>query len=130
VDDNKREPEATEPTSLEEILAAMNEAGQFTVSLLTSAEGLPIAVAPTDCDSDVAAAMVALLQRVSHDAQSQLGMAEVDEVTIRDRDSIRLVCRYLTVGEQRLILAATVLPGCYYRRVTNRAVKQIRQLLS
>ena len=130
MDDNKHKLETTEPTSLEEILAAMNETGQFIVSLLTSTEGLPIAVAPADYDSDVAAAMVALLQRVSNDAQSQLGMAEVDEVRIRDHDAVCLVCRYFTVGDQRLILATTVPPGRYYRRVTNRAVTQIRQLLS
>ncbi len=130
MNDNKHELEAAEPTSLEEILAAMNEAAKFTASLLTSTEGLPIAAAPADYDSDVAAAMVALLQRVSHDAQNQLGMADMDEVTIRDLDYVCLVCRYLAVGEQRLILTATVPPGRPYRRATNRAIKQIRQLLA
>lgn len=130
MNDDEHKREATEPTSLEEILTAMNEAGKFTASLLTSTEGLPIAAAPADYDSDVAAAMVALLQRVSNDAQSQLGMAEVDEVTIRDHDTVCLVCRYLIVGDQKLILTATVPPGRPYRRATNRAIKQIRQLLS
>ncbi len=130
MNDDPRRREATETTSLEEILAAMNEAGEFAASLLTSPEGLPIAAVPADYDSNVAAAMVALLQRVSSDAQNRLGMAEVDEVTIRDRDTIRLVCRYFTVGEQRLILTATVPPGRPYRRVTNRAIRQIQHLLS
>jgi len=130
VGNNEHQPGATEPTSLEEILCVMNEAGGFRVSVLTSTEGLPIVTVPAGYDSDVTAAMVALLQRVSSDAQSQLGMAEIDEVTIRVRDRIRLVCRYLTVGRERLILAAIVPPGRYYRRVTNRAIRQIRQLLS
>lgn len=120
----------TEPTSLGEILRQMNEAGRFQVSVLTSVEGLPIATVPTGYNSDLTAAMVALIQRVSNDAQSQLGMADVDEVTIRDHDRIRLVCRYLVVGRERLILAAMVPFGHPYRHVTNRAVRQIRQLLS
>ncbi|MBL7063182.1 MAG: hypothetical protein ISS49_03095 [Anaerolineae bacterium] len=54
----------------------------------------------------------------------------MDEVTIYDRDRVRLVCRYLTVGRERLILAALVPPGRCYRRVTNQAIRRIRQLLS
>ena len=128
--DNPRQPAVTMPTPIERILREMNQAGRFQVSLLTSAEGLPIATVPATCDSDVAAAMVALIQRASYDAQSQLGMKDVDEVTIRDRDRIRLVCRYIAVGSERLILAAMVPPGHSYRRVTNLTVRRIRRLLS
>lgn len=127
---NEHQSGVVEPTSLQEILYEMNEAGRFQVSVLTSTEGLPIATVPASYESDLTAAMVALIQRVSNDAQSQLGMAEVDEVTIRDRDRFRLVCRYLVVGRERLILAAIVPAGYPYRRATNRAVRQIRRLLS
>ena len=130
MNNNEYRSEAAQPTSLGAILHQMNEAGRFQVSVLTSMEGLPIATVPAGYDSDLTAAMVALIQKVSNDAQSQLGMADVDEVTIRDRDRIRLVCRYLVVGREKLILAAMVPPGHSYRHVTNRAVKQIRQLLS
>jgi predicted regulator of Ras-like GTPase activity (Roadblock/LC7/MglB family) len=128
--DNPRQPAVTMPTPIERVLREMNRAGEFQASLLTSAEGLPIATAPANCDSDVTAAMVALVQRASYDAQSQLGMADVDEVTIRDRDRIRLVCRYIAVGSERLILATMVPPGHSYRRVTNLTVRRIRRLLS
>jgi len=99
----------------------MNEAGGFEVSVLTSIEGLPISTVPTSYNSDLMAAMVALVQKVSNDAQSQLRMAEVDEVTIRDRDIVRLVCRYLTIGEEKLILVTLVPPDHAYRHVTNQA---------
>jgi len=128
--DNKHQPGAAEPTSLKEILYAMNEAGEFQISVLTSTEGLPIATAPASYNSDLTAAMVALIQRVSNDAQSQLGMKDVDEVTIHDRARIRLVCRYIFAGREKLILAAMVPPGRSYRRVTNHAVRQIKRLLS
>jgi len=127
---NEHQPGATQPTSLEKILYEMNETGKFQVSVLTSTEGLPITTVPADYNSDLAAAMVALLQRVSNDAQGQLGMAQVDEITIRDRNHARLVCRYLVVGRERLILAAMIPPGRPYRRATNRAIRQIRRLLS
>jgi predicted regulator of Ras-like GTPase activity (Roadblock/LC7/MglB family) len=128
--DNPRQPAVIMPTPIERILREMNQAGKFPASLLTSAEGLPIATAPATCDGDTTAAIVALVQRASSDAQDQLGMADVDEVTIRDRDRIRLVCRYIPVGSERLILATMVPPGHSYRRVTNLTVRRIRRLLS
>ena len=108
----------------------MNEGGQFEVVILASKDGLLIATEPSGYDSEVTAATVALLRKVSSEAQGQLGMAPLDEVALRGRDRVRLVCRYLTVGEQELILAALVPPGGYYRRATNRAIGQMRQLLS
>ena len=128
---DKHIPGAKKPTSLKEILQEMHTTGKFQVSVLTSAvEGLPIATFPADYDSDLTAVIVALLQRVSNDARGGLKMAEVDELTIRDRDQTRLVCRYLVIGRERLILAAIVPPGRPYRRVTNWAVRQIEQLLA
>lgn len=128
--DNTRTPGTIPPTSVEQILYDMNAAGAFQVSLLTSTEGLPIATVPATYDSDLTAAMVALIQRASNDAQSQLGMAEVDEVTICAHDSVRLVCRYIPIPGERLILAAMVPPDHSYRRVTNQAIKRIKRLLS
>ena len=111
-------------------LQAMNEAGKFQAAVLTSAEGLPIITVPTNYDGHVASAIVAMLHKISDRAQSQLGMAEVDEMTIRDHRRVRLVCRYLPVGGERLILAVMVPPGHSYRRATNQAIRQIKQWLS
>jgi predicted regulator of Ras-like GTPase activity (Roadblock/LC7/MglB family) len=130
VNNNKRQSNAVAPASLGEILRQMNEDGKFRLSVLTSMEGLPIATFPINHNSDLAAAMVALIQRASNDAQGQLGMAAVDEVTIRAHDRTRLVCRYLVLKKERLILAAIVPSGRPYRQVTNRAIRQIKQLLS
>ncbi|TET38398.1 MAG: hypothetical protein E3J69_01545 [Anaerolineales bacterium] len=121
---------STEPTSIIEVLTAMIDEGKFQAAVVTSSDGLPIASAPAGYDSDVTSAMVALLQRVSSDARNQLGMSEVDEVMIYDRDRIRLICRYLTVGKVKIILAAIVPPGLAYRQITNQAIRQIKRLLS
>lgn len=130
MNNNEQQSKVVAPTSLGEILRQMNESGKFQLSVLTSMEGLPIATVPINHNSDLAAAMVALIQRVSNDAQGQLGMTAVDEVTICDRDRTRLVCRHLVFKREKLILAAIVPSGRPYRHVTNRAIRQIRQLLS
>jgi predicted regulator of Ras-like GTPase activity (Roadblock/LC7/MglB family) len=108
----------------------MNASGQFQAVILASKDGLPIATEPADYDSQVAAATVALLRKVSSEAQQQVGLAALDEVTIRSNDRVRLACRYLSVGGQGLILVTLVPPDHYYRRATNRAIKQIKQLLA
>jgi len=129
VSKEERRDDKTERLSLSDIVTQMHNAGGFKISVLASKEGLPIATAPRDHDSELAAAIIALLQKVSNETQSQLGMAPVDEVTIRDHDRLRLVCRYLVIKQEELILAALVPPDHYYRNVTNRAIKQIKQSL-
>ncbi len=129
----EREDSRTNTTPSPSLLRILQEArdrGGFQVSVLTSSEGLPIITVPADYDSDLASAMVALLQKVSNEAQGHLGMSEVDEVTIRGQDFTHLVCRRFVIGGNELILVAIVPPGRSYRRVMNRAVRQIRQALA
>jgi predicted regulator of Ras-like GTPase activity (Roadblock/LC7/MglB family) len=125
--DDSHQPE---PTSLSDILYAVLEEGRFQAVMLASADGLPIARAPAGYKSDLAAALVAMLRKASGEAQSQLGLAEVDEVTVRSRDRVSLVCRRLDLRTEELILVVTVPPGRRYRRTTNQAIAQIKALLS
>ena len=129
--DSYGQPQRTsEPATLRDVMSAMYETGRFKAVILASHDGLPIATEPSDFSPQVAAATVALLRKVSSDTQQQLGMAEMDEATIRGRDGKRLVCRSLAAGGQVMILIAIVSPGRYYRRITSRAIRQIEQLLS
>ena len=114
---------------LEEVLQEMSDQSGFEAVVLASDEGLPLATLPSMYDSDTTAAMVAMLEGVSREARNQLGLAEVDEVTICDLDRIRLVCRYLNVNGEVLILAVMVPPKAYYRRLTNRAIRRIKHIL-
>ncbi|MBN1658626.1 MAG: hypothetical protein JXA93_09510 [Anaerolineae bacterium] len=127
--DNRDRSERATPLSFADIVQGMYGTGDFRAVVLASADGLPIATAPADYESDLPSAMVALIRGVSHDVQSQLGMADLDEVTIYDQAQQRLVSRYLTVGSESLILATIVSPGRPYRRATNRALRQIEKLL-
>ena len=129
---DEHQPGLAETTPFEKILRAlqaMHKTGKFQATVLASAEGLPIITVPANYDSDVAATIVAMVRQVSDRAQSQLGMAEMDEVKICDHDHTRLVCRYLPAEREGLILAVMVPRGRSYRRVTNQAVKQIKRLL-
>ena len=129
--DNHAQPSSTgQPATLKEIMRSLYQTGRFEVAILASLDGLPIATEPPDLDPQVAAATVAMLRKVSSNTQEQLGMAELDEATIRSRDGARLACRCLAAGGQDMILIAIVPPGRYYRRATSRAIRQIKQLLS
>lgn len=117
------------PLSFVEILQAMNSEGGFVRSVLATSEGLPIASAPDNPDNELAGAMGALLQKVSEDTQGQLGMAPLDEVTIRTEDRTYLVCRRIGTGDDSLSLCALVPANHAYRRATNKAVKRIQAML-
>lgn len=124
------ELEGSTPNALEKILAEGNAAGGFRISVLTSAEGLPIAAAPRHYSSDLAAAMVGFLQKVSEYTESQLGMSEMDEATFRDSNDSMLVCRSFTAAKDRLVLATIAPQARSYRRITSRTIKQLKQILS
>lgn len=130
MDNKEHRSETTGRTSLEDILREMNEAGGFQGATLTSIEGLLITAFPDGCDGEIISAEVAFLHKTSRDIRGEVGMAEVDEVTIRDDNRVRLVSRCFTAGGQELILAVIIPAGHYYRRVTNRAIGRIQALLS
>ena len=115
--------------TLDEILQEMNSDGGFIRSVLATSDGFSIASAPTTPDHELASAMIALLQQVSVETQDNLGLAPIDEVTIRTNENSYLVCRTIPSGNDSLSLCAIVPPGRAYRRATNRAVRKIRQII-
>ena len=117
------------PLTFDEILQEMNTDGGFIRSVLATSDGFSIASAPTSPDHELASAMIALLQQVSAETQDNLGLAPVDEVTIRTEEHSYLVCRTIPTGGENLSLCAIVPPGRAYRRATNRAVRKIRQVI-
>ncbi len=116
--------------TLQDVLEKLRDAGGFRVVVLTSTEGLPLASVFSEQDSTITAAMAALLQRVSREAKEELGMDPLDEVMLRTETQTRLVSRYFTCGERRLILALLVPKGHAYRRLTNNTIREIQALLA
>ncbi len=113
--------------SFERTLERINREGGFEFSVLATSDGLPIATVPSDYDPDITAAMVALLRSAARETQDHVGLAQLDEVSARASDNIRLVCRYFKVDGEDFILAVAV-PSHqrYYRRLTNLAIKELR----
>jgi predicted regulator of Ras-like GTPase activity (Roadblock/LC7/MglB family) len=113
--------------SFEQALEKINRTGSFEASVLTSSDGLPIATMPSGYDTDVTAAMVALLGAVAQQTRDQVGMAPLDEVSVRSSDHIRLVCRCFQVDGEDFILAVMIPPEQrYYRQLTNQAIRELR----
>jgi predicted regulator of Ras-like GTPase activity (Roadblock/LC7/MglB family) len=112
------------------LLAAVNEAGGFPISILTDSQGLTIASAAKDGrDPERQSAVAAFLHKAVLQVSKQLGMAGADEISLFDSNGQHLVCRFFTVNEQGLILAVIVPErGQAYRRVTQQAVSRIQKI--
>lgn len=115
-------------TELARMLATMNKEGNFPIAILTDRQGFPIAAAAAaDQDPELQAAVVALIQKTAAQVQTQLGMAQTDEISLFDKDGRRLVCRPFSVNNHDMILAVLV-PDRHqtYRRLTNNTVAAIK----
>ena len=117
------------PLSFVEILNDMNQEGGFSRSVLATSEGLPIASAPVNPDSELASAMVAMLQQAASETGDQFQLPPIDEFTIRTENKLHLICRMIKIDRDTMILGVIVPPGKLYRRVTNRAINRIRGAL-
>ncbi|RME51454.1 MAG: hypothetical protein D6796_00835 [Caldilineae bacterium] len=115
--------------ALTHLLARMNEEGNFPIAVITDRHGFPLAsAANAEEDPDIQSAVVALIQKTAIQAQSQLGMAPTDEISIYDAEGRRLVCRPFDVNRHTLILAVLVPDKRQsYRRLTNRVIRNVRR---
>jgi predicted regulator of Ras-like GTPase activity (Roadblock/LC7/MglB family) len=113
--------------AFEKILQELNRDGDFKAAVLSTTEGLSLASAPAGYEDEMAAAMVALLNKVARQARQQLNLAQVDELSLVGDDRTRLACRYFSLDGQDLVLAVLVPSDHYYRRRTNQAIREIRQ---
>jgi predicted regulator of Ras-like GTPase activity (Roadblock/LC7/MglB family) len=117
------------PLTFVEILNDMNQEGGFSRSVLATSEGLPIASAPVNPDSELASAMVAVLQQAASETRNQFQLPPIDEFTIRAVNKLHLICRMIRIDSDMMILGVVVPPGQLYRRVTNKAITRIREAL-
>lgn len=119
----------SEPINFEEILAQMNQQGNFAAAVLASDDGLPVAAAPSPSpyDADTVAAMVTLVKDFISQTQTRLGLARVDEVTIFINDKSRLICRYFDADKHPFVLTVLAPPQQSYRRLMTHAVHEIKK---
>jgi predicted regulator of Ras-like GTPase activity (Roadblock/LC7/MglB family) len=116
---------AHEQAYLSQVLHEMNEQGHFKASVLVSMEGLPLSAASSPFDAEMLAAMVTLVKNTVEQARENIGLDELDEVSVVQGDKMRLICRYFSVGEEDVILAVIAPPYQTYRRLTNLAIRRI-----
>jgi len=116
-------------SQLGEILQRMNEEGGFSISVLTDRHGFPLASATrSGADAETQSAVVALIQKTAVQASNQLGIGQTDEITLFDAAGHRLVCRPFNANGHQLILAVRIEDRRKpYRRLTNQAIRKIRQ---
>ena len=117
---------------LQEILKEMNKEGNFPISLLTDNEGLPYASSVDDhLDTDTHSAVVALIQKAAVQVSRHIGMAKVDEISLSDGATQRLICRPFKHGKQELILTIMLThKEQSYRRLTNQTISKIKSAWS
>lgn len=114
---------------LEAQLKRLNIEGQFLASLIADVQGLPVAAVGSEYNTEMIAALSALVQDVSHRAETQLGFKKMDEVSLVDDDKVRLVCRYFKVGDHIYVLSCVVPAYRTYRRLTNTALREIEKIM-
>jgi predicted regulator of Ras-like GTPase activity (Roadblock/LC7/MglB family) len=118
------------PADLVELLQTMTAAGGFLVTVLTDADGLVLASAPAPgWDADKQAGVVALIQRAARQAH-MVSLGVTDEISIRDVNGRRLICRPFEVDGRVLLLSILADEGKPYRRLTNAAVRGVRRVWS
>ena len=114
-------------TTFEQTLDQINREGNFAASVLASSDGLPIASAPSAYDPELTAAMAGLLRSVAQQTRNQVGMTQLDEVSLRASDRLRLICRCFQIDGEDYILAVLVpREQRDYRQTTNRAMRELR----
>lgn len=108
------------------LLAGGNASGGFPVSLVCTDKGLLVATAGAAEVHEVLAALASLFDDVVARASRDLGMAAVDELTLRDERLGRCVVRPLRGGgDTRMFLVVQVPPGASWRRTTNRLCQRL-----
>jgi hypothetical protein len=105
----------------------MVQENQFRAALLTTSAGLTLVGFPDGPESEMPAAMIALLQRTYEKAQNHIGLRAMSEMLLCDEVGQKLVCCRFLAGGHDLILALLVPPNRLYRQAIEEAIELIKQ---
>lgn len=114
---------------LTDIMQALNDRGNFVISVLTDESGLLLASSDQNPDtSEMQSAVGAQVQGLVQRVVRHLSMAEPEEITLNDVEGKRLVCRPFRLGDATVILAVLIpTKGQAYRKLMNQAIRSIQQ---
>ncbi len=111
-------------------LRAMNAVGGYPMSLVCTDRGLLIASAGELVRSEVIAGLTSLFDDIAVRAARDLGLADIDELSLSDAYVGRLVVRPLTRAHNpRLFLVVQVPPHRAWRKNTNIAARSLMSIL-
>ena len=111
-------------------LRAMNAAGGYSLSLVCTDRGLLVASAGEQPRSEVLAGLTSLFVDIAARAARDLGLADIDELSLSDVRVGRLVVRPLTDGPPpRLFLVVQVPRRRAWRRSTSTTARNLLAIL-
>jgi len=111
-------------------LRAMNAAGGYPMSLVCTDRGLLIASAGEIVRSEVIAGLTSLFDDIAVRAARDLGLADIDELSLSDTCVGRLVVRPMARNyNPRLFLVVQVPRHRAWRKNTNRAARSLLSIL-
>lgn len=119
----KRKRRPSRQTALQRTLREMIQGGQFRAAVVASIDGLPLATAGRSADKELMAGVAAWLKEYAERTHVSL-----DEIVARDTQGNCFVSRYFNVGDDPLLLAVKVPPGRPHRRLTNKAIREIKRV--
>lgn len=111
-------------------LRAMNAAGGYSLSLVCTDRGLLVASAGEQPRSEVLAALASLFCDIAARAARDLGLADIDELSLADARVGRLVVRPLDAGPNpSLFLVVQVPRRRAWRRSTSATARRLLAIL-
>lgn len=116
---------------LDKTLAQANAEGGFDYSVVSTQHGLAVASAGgTEDNAEILAALAGIFDEVVIRASRDVGLHDIDEVTIRSANDGRLVVRTLAEADGvRLFLVCAVPGNRTWRRVTNGLCRKLERVL-
>jgi predicted regulator of Ras-like GTPase activity (Roadblock/LC7/MglB family) len=119
-----------EQNPIAQVLAELNEKGNFPVSTLSSRDGLLVAASSSNGnDPNKQSAVVAKLAEAANLVRSQLSIGEPVELTFSTDNGRRLICRPFDLNGHGMILAILIPDRSQpYRRATSQAIARLRSV--
>ncbi|MFQ6088422.1 MAG: DUF2226 domain-containing protein [Candidatus Methanofastidiosia archaeon] len=126
-DASEIEKEVSIKDLLENTLKKINKAGEFKSLALLDEKGFPIA--SLGCEEKTIKKLHPLAKDVKGRAESQIGLSDIDEISMVDSKRLRLVFRNFSIKDKKFLLAVILDAHLPYRMLTNKAMRVIEEIL-
>lgn len=107
---------------IENILTTLIKEGKFACAVVASEDGLPVAMVG-EADTPLIAAVAAVMKDLAGRTHQ-----EITQISTRDGRGNQIVNRYFTAEQDLLLLSVKMPVGRAYRRLTNKAIRKIKNV--